>query len=129
MGNAPLIAVVDDDVMVGEATTDLVETFGFKTQTFASADEFLNSSCVPGISCVVADVQMPGTSGLQLHQELVAAGRRIPIVFVTAFHDERVRERALQAGAVGYLTKPFDGRSLLTCIRSALGGGEVAGMK
>jgi FixJ family two-component response regulator len=121
MSDGPLIAIVDDDIMVCEATKDLVETFGFKARTFSSAGEFLNSDCFPGISCLIADVQMPGMNGLQLYRELVASGRRIPVIFITAFSNERVRKRALRAGAVCYLSKPFDGESLLSCIRSALG--------
>ena len=124
MSDTPLIAIVDDDVMVCEATEDLIEAFGFNTCTFTSADEFLNSDCVPGTSCLIADVQMPGTSGLQLHRKLIASGHRIPVVFITAFPDERVRERALSAGALCYLSKPFDGEILRSCIRSALGYAE-----
>jgi FixJ family two-component response regulator len=121
MSNAPLIAIVDDDVMVCEATKDLVETFGFNARTFTSAGEFLNSDCVSGTACLIADVQMPGMSGLQLHRKLIASGRRIPVIFITAFPDERLRKRALTAGAVCYLSKPFDGESLRSCIRSATG--------
>jgi len=121
MSDAPLIAIVDDDVMICEATKDLVEAFGFNARTFTSAGEFLSSDCVLDASCLVADVQMPGINGLQLHQKLVATGRRIPVIFITAFPDERVRKLALGAGAVCYMSKPFDGESLLSCIRSALG--------
>ena len=121
MSDAPLIAIVDDDVMVCEATKDLVEAFGFNARTFLSADQFLNSDCVPGTSCLIADVQMPGMNGLQLHRKLIASGRRTPVIFITAFPDERVRKRALSAGAVCYLPKPFDGQSLRDCIRAALG--------
>ena len=121
MSNAPLIAIVDDDVMVCEATKDLVETFGFNARTFTSAGEFLNSDCVSGTACLIADVQMPGMNGLQLHRKLIASGRRIPVIFITAFPDELLRKRALTAGAVCYLTKPFDGESLRSCIRSATG--------
>jgi FixJ family two-component response regulator len=121
MGKAPLIAIVDDDVMVCEATQDLVETFGFNARTFTSADDFLNSDCVPGTSCLIADVQMPGTSGLQLHRKLRSRGRHTPVIFITAFPDRRVRERALHGGAIAYLPKPFDGESLRSCICSALG--------
>lgn len=124
MSDTPLIAIVDDDVMVCEATEDLIEAFGFNACTFTSADEFLDSDCVPGTSCLIADVQMPGTSGLQLHRKLIASGHRIPVVFITAFPDERVRERALSAGALCYLSKPFDGEILRSCIRSALGYAE-----
>jgi FixJ family two-component response regulator len=124
MSDAPLITIVDDDVMVCEATKDLVETFGFDSRAFTSAGEFLNSDCVSGTSCLIADVQMPGMNGLQLHRKLIASGRHIPVIFITAFLDERVRKRALRAGAVCYLLKPFDGENLRSCIRSALGYGK-----
>jgi CheY-like chemotaxis protein len=93
MSKAPLIAIVDDDVMVCEAMQDLIETFGFHAHTFTSAAEFLNSDCVHDTSCLIADVQMPGTNGLQLLCNLVASGRHIPVIFITAFPDERVRQR------------------------------------
>jgi FixJ family two-component response regulator len=116
----PLIAIVDDDTMVGEATNDLIETFGLKARRFGSAEEFLDSDCVSRISCVVADMQMPGMDGLQLHQSLRASGYEIPVIFITAFPDERIRQRALNAGAICYLRKPFEPKSLHNCIRSAL---------
>ena len=118
---APLIAIVDDDVMICEATKDLVEAFGFNARTFTSAGEFLNSDCVSSTACLISDVQMPGMNGLQLHRKLLASGVRVPVIFITAFPDERVRKQVLKAGAVCYLSKPFDGESLLSCIRSALG--------
>ena len=121
MSEAPLIAIVDDDVMICEATKDLVEAFGFNARTFTSASEFLDSDCVSSTACLISDVQMPGMNGLQLHRKLITSGRHIPVIFITAFPDERVRKRAVRAGAVCYLSKPFDGESLLSCIRSALG--------
>ena len=121
MSEAPLIAIVDDDVMICEATKDLVEAFGFNARTFTSAGEFLNSDCVSSTACLISDVQMPGMNGLQLHRKLITSGRHIPVIFITAFPDERVRKRAVGAGAVCYLSKPFDGENLLSCIRSALG--------
>jgi FixJ family two-component response regulator len=121
MGDDPLIVIVDDDVMVCDATSGLVETFGFRTRTFSSGDEFLKSNCAPETSCLIADVQMPGMSGLQLHRKLIASGYRIAVIFITAFSDERARKRALNAGAICYLIKPFVGETLLACIRSALG--------
>jgi FixJ family two-component response regulator len=124
MSEPPLITIVDDDVMICEATKDLVETFGFNARTFTSAGEFLNSDCVSNTSCLIADVQMPGMNGLQLYRTLLTSGRRIPVIFITAFPNERIRKRALRAGAVCYLSKPFDGESLLSCIRSALGYAE-----
>ena len=121
MSEAPLIAIVDDDVMICEATKDLVETFGFNACTFTSAGEFLNSDCVSSTACLISDVQMPGMNGLQLHRKLITSGRHIPVIFITAFPDERVRKRAVAAGAVCYLSKPFDSERLRSCIRSALG--------
>ncbi|MGA7264937.1 MAG: response regulator, partial [Stellaceae bacterium] len=88
---------------------------------FTSAGEFLNSDCVSSTACLISDVQMPGMNGLQLHRKLLASGRHIPVIFITAFPDERVRKRAVAAGAVCYLSKPFDGERLRSCIRSALG--------
>ena len=124
MSEAPLITIVDDDVMICEATKDLVEAFGFNARTFTSAGEFLNSDCVSSTACLILDVQMPGMNGLQLHSKLLASGGRVPVIFITAFPDERVRKQALKAGAVCYLSKPFDGETLLSCIRSALGYAE-----
>ena len=124
MSEPPLITIVDDDVMICEATKDLVETFGFNARTFTSAGEFLSSDCVSSTACLISDVQMPGMNGLQLHSKLLASGGRVPVIFITAFPDERVRKQALKAGAVCYLSKPFDGESLLSCIRSALGYSE-----
>jgi FixJ family two-component response regulator len=121
MSEPPLIAIVDDDVMICEATKDLVETFGFNARTFTSAGEFLNSDCVSSTACLISDVQMPGMNGLQLHRKLITSGRHIPVIFITAFPDERVRKRAVAAGAVCYLSKPFDSERLRSCIRSALG--------
>jgi FixJ family two-component response regulator len=124
MSEAPLIAIVDDDVMICEATKGLVEAFGFNARTFTSAGEFLNSDCVSSTACLISDVQMPGMNGLQLHRKLITSGRHLPVIFITAYPDERVRKRALKAGAVCYLSKPFDGESLFRCIRSALGYAE-----
>src|SRR5260370_17634709 len=95
MSDAPLIAIVDDDVMVCEATKDLVETFGFNARMFTSAGEFLNSDCVSGTACLIADVQMPSMDGLQLHRKLIASVLQIPVFFITAFPDNRARKRCL----------------------------------
>lgn len=127
MGASPLIVIVDDDVMVCEATQDLVETFGFGVRTFTSANDFLKSDCVQGTSCLIADVHMSGTSGLQLHRKLIASGLRIPVIFITAFPDERVREQALRAGAVCFLSKPCDANDLHGCIRSGLRSMDCVG--
>jgi FixJ family two-component response regulator len=119
--DTPFIAVVDDDDMVREATAALIETFGLVVRVFSSADAYLCSNCVRDTSCLITDVQMPGIDGLQLQHRLAKSGHRIPIIFVTAFPDERARERAMKVGAVCYLSKPFEPLDLLDCIRSAIG--------
>ena len=86
----------------------------------ASAEEFLNSREAPGTSCLIADVQMPGMTGLELHYHLLASGKTVPTILITAYPDDNVRERALSDGVVCYLSKPFDEDDLLACIRSSL---------
>ena len=117
----PLVAVVDDDTSMRETTQDLLESAGMHTATFASAEAFLQSNGVQRVACLVADIRMPGISGLELHERLVAAGRPIPTVLMTAYPEESVRARALKSGVVGFLPKPFTAEELLACIGSALG--------
>ena len=124
MTSTPLIAIVDDDELLGEATKEFIETVGLAARAFASAQAFLDSDCVSRTSCLVVDVQMPGLNGLRFHRRLVSSGRDIPVIFITAFPDERLRARALEAGAICYLKKPFDPTRLLTCLRSAIGSWE-----
>ena len=114
------ISVVDDDESMREAMRGLMTSLGYTAQTFASAEEFLNSCQVPRTCCLIADVQMRGMTGLELHRHLVASGKTIPTILMTAYPDDTVRERALQDGVVGYLSKPFDENDLLACIRSSL---------
>jgi FixJ family two-component response regulator len=121
LSRTPLVAVVDDDEMSREATGELIETFGLATRVFASGAAFLASDCVQRASCLLADVQMPDINGLQLLRKLTSSGHRIPVIFFTAFPDERIRKRALKAGAICYLSKPVDPTGLLDCIRSAIG--------
>jgi FixJ family two-component response regulator len=120
----PLIAIVDDDELVSAATGALIETFGFATRTFTSAEAFLDSDCVAKTSCLVSDVHMPGINGLQLQRKLANSGHRIPVIFITAYQHEHLRKRALKAGAICYLNKPFDPTVLFNCIRSAIGHWE-----
>jgi FixJ family two-component response regulator len=117
---APLISIVDDDCSVGEAIKGLMKAVGFDAEVFTSAEAFLDSSRLPETACVIADIQMPGLTGLDLPDRLVAAGRRIPIVFITAFPNDRAQKRALKAGAICLLSKPFSEEDLLACIRSVL---------
>jgi FixJ family two-component response regulator len=121
MRSAPLISIVDDDESMRESTKGLVRSLGYRAATFASAEEFLQSNSVDGTSCLIADVQMPGLSGLDLQRDLIDRGVRLPTIFITAFPEEGTRDRALKAGAVGFLDKPFSEESLLRCLDTALG--------
>jgi FixJ family two-component response regulator len=114
------IAVVDDDESVREAVTNLFRSMGLTAYPFASAEEFLSSGALEHACCLVLDVQMPGMGGLNLQTHLASIGKGIPIVFVTADHDEAMRHRALQSGAVCFLTKPVDEGDLLEGLHSAL---------
>jgi len=120
LSQAPVISIVDDDASVRVATSRLVRSLGHVAYTFASADEFLRSPQASETCCLIADVQMPGMSGVELQSCLLAEGRRLPIIFVTAFPDENVRMRALDAGAVCFLTKPFDVPTLIRHLDAAL---------
>ena len=116
----PAIAVVDDDEAVRESTTDLLRALGFIAKAFPSADDFLRSNRIRITSCLIADVQMPGMSGLELYGRLIAAGNPIPTILITAYPDENIRARALSAGVTGYLVKPFSEKALLDCINLTL---------
>ena len=115
-----LISVVDDDESIRRTTTRLIESFGFRAAAFESADSFLRSGQLRDTACLIVDVQMPGMNGLQLQSHLAAEGRGIPIIFITAYDDKESRRRAMQAGAVGFLGKPFSDEHLLQTIRSTL---------
>ena len=120
LSRVPVISIIDDDVSVRVATGRLVRSLGYLAHTFASADDFLNSSHVNDTWCVIADVQMPGTNGIELQRILSAKGCPVPIIFITAFPEESTRMRALKAGAVAFLSKPFGGPILIECIDNAL---------
>ena len=120
MPQKPLIACVEDDVSAREALEGFLKAFGFAPGVFSSAEEFLQSDRLDETSCLITDVHLRGMSGLQLQNRLAASGYAIPVIVITAFPDDRVRERALSAGAVCFLDKPFDKEDLLTGIRSAL---------
>jgi FixJ family two-component response regulator len=120
LSKLPLVAIIDDDASVRATTDSLVRSLGYTVYTFASAEEFLRSNLPDEISCVIADVQMPGMSGVELQAHLLTQRNHVPFIFVTAFPDERVRAKALRAGAICYLTKPFDGKSLIQGLRAAL---------
>ena len=115
-----MISIVDDDQSVREATKGLVRSLGYRVATFGSAEEFLRSEWVHDSSCLITDMQMPGFSGLELQSHLIAEGNPVPMVFVTAFPEECVRSKALQAGAAGFLGKPFNEENLIACLDKAL---------
>jgi FixJ family two-component response regulator len=119
---APIIAIVDDDPSVRTATASLVRSLGLAARTFASATEFLQSPDVDATACVIADVAMPGMSGIEMQDLLIRQGSCPPIIFMTAFPEERAREKALNAGAVDFLGKPFDARKMIECLGKALDG-------
>ena len=115
-----LVSVVDDDESIRRTTTLLIESFGFRAAAFESAENFLGSGHLNDTSCLIVDVQMPGTNGLQLQSQLAASDCRIPIIFITAYDDKESHRRAMQAGAVAFLAKPFSDEQLFQWIRSAL---------
>jgi FixJ family two-component response regulator len=119
-----MISIVDDDSSVREALKDLIRSMGFAVATFACAEDFLGSDILAQTGCVITDMRMPGMSGLELHMRLQDQGMPVPMILITAFADEKEKARALQAGLLGYLTKPFNEAELLDRIRSALGGNE-----
>ena len=120
MSEKPLIACVDDDVSAREALEGFLKAFGFTADVFSSAEEFLKSDRLDETACLITDVHLRGMSGLQLQSSLAASGFRIPVIVITAFPSDRVRERALGAGAICFLDKPFGREDLLSGIRSAL---------
>jgi FixJ family two-component response regulator len=115
-----LVAIIDDDDSIRSATGNLLEAAGYATATFQSADEFLRAQSRHQVSCIVTDMRMPGMTGLDLFEALVAANGAIPTVLVTAYPDEAVRMRARQAGILCYLSKPFSPEELCACVDAAI---------
>ncbi|HEY9213330.1 MAG TPA: response regulator [Ancylobacter sp.] len=120
MSKLPVISIIDDDRSVRKATDRLVRSLGFIAYAFASADEFLNSPYVNHTSCLIIDVRMPNMTGLQLQALLLERGVNTPIIFITAFPEETDRAAALGAGAIDFLTKPFDGKTMIRSLAAAL---------
>ena len=120
MSTLSVISIIDDDASVRTATNNLLSSHGYLVHTFASAEDFLRSADPDGASCVVADVQMPGMSGLDLLTHVRTLGNGVPFIFITAFPDESVRARALKVGAICFLAKPFAGPVLIDCVETAL---------
>jgi FixJ family two-component response regulator len=120
--NLRLVSIVDDDESLRRSVGNLLTSVGFRVETFASAEAFLQSAHRGNTGCVVLDLRMPGMSGLDLLMQLAAIGSRIPVIILTAHSDDEARRRALQAGAVAFLGKPFHGEALLGAVRRALEG-------
>lgn len=116
----PLISIVDDDESVREALKSLIVSVGFRAQSFRSGEEFLNSPYVSETACLIADVRMPGMTGLELQDRLNAAHSSIPVVFISAHDDQEARARGLRGGAIAFLQKPFGEDSLLGAITDCL---------
>src|SRR5262245_66658490 len=111
-----MISIVDDDESIRLALESLLKSVGYRTEVFASADDFLRSADHEHTKCLILDIRMPGMSGLELQRQLVASGSQIPIIFITAHADEEARARAVSAGAVACLRKPFTEHGLLRAI-------------
>jgi FixJ family two-component response regulator len=116
----PIISIVDDDPSQRTATARLLRSMGFTAYAFSSAREFLLSPRLSDTACLVVDVEMPGMSGVELQEHLIARGNAAPIIFITAFPKDRIREQAMRAGAICFLTKPFDEKQLLDGVERAL---------
>ena len=128
MQKKPVVAIVDDDESACEGTMDLLKAMGFVAKGSRSAEDFLQSSHLRRTACVITDMRMSGMTGLELHDHLVQSGKTIPTILVTAFPNDRDRARALQAGVVCYLAKPFNDQDLLRCVGSALESRRVGNL-
>jgi FixJ family two-component response regulator len=123
--SAPVVSIIDDDPSVRDGIVDLVRAMGFDAEAFERAEQFLQSSRLNSTSCLITDMCMPGMTGLELHDRLIASGKTFPTIVITAFPKEADRVRALRAGVASYLAKPFDHRELVACIMSVLGSGDA----
>jgi FixJ family two-component response regulator len=116
----PLIAIVDDDALARDGVGELVQSLGYRTAAFSSAEHFLQSNVITETACLITDLQMPGQNGLELQEALHSQGYCTPVILITAYPNEQQRKRALDNGAVGFLGKPFDEASLIRCITAAI---------
>ena len=120
MSETPLISIIDDDALARDGIRELVESLGYNAVTFKSTEHFLGSDWVAATTCLITDVQMPGLDGLELQEELQSQGRYMPVILITAYPNEKQRSRALNGGAVGVLSKPFNEESLIRCLTAAI---------
>ena len=120
MPKGRMISIVDDDQYVRESLRRLMKSLGYTVSAFPSAAEFIESPNLGNTACLIADIHMPGMTGIELYGQLTEAGHAIPTILITAYPDDSARERAINDGIVCYLTKPFRERDLIDCVRLAL---------
>src|SRR6516164_10764799 len=120
MSEPPLIAIVDDDELARDGIRELVESLGYAAATFTSAESFLQSAVIAQATCLITDLKLPGQSGLELQEALRSRGYQMPVILVTAYPTDKHRARALNNGAVDFLSKPFDDRWLMECLTDAI---------
>ena len=120
MAKTAMISIIDDDEFMLDAVRNLVRSLGYSAAVFSSAEDYLRSDRLQNSACVITDLQMPGMSGADLQDRLISDGLRTPMIFMTAYFDEKARKRALNSGAFGFLSKPFDDECLIRCIDEAL---------
>ena len=125
MPKASLVSIVEDDQFFRESLRRLIKSQGYTVEAFSSAPDFLASSRLIETACVIADVNMPGMSGIELHRHLVNGGRSIPTILVTAFPNDSDQARALNDGVVCYLRKPINDEHLIRCLRAVLPSVEL----
>jgi FixJ family two-component response regulator len=124
LSNAPLIAIVEDDEFFRGSMRRLMRSLGYPVEAFPSAADFLVSRRLDETACLIADIQMPGMTGVELYARLIEAGHKIPTILVTAYPDEARRAQALRGQIVCYLLKPSDDNDLMDCVRKAVEGGK-----
>jgi FixJ family two-component response regulator len=115
-----VISIIDDDPLVREGIARLVRSLGHRSNVFSSAEEYLDAGGVDECNCLITDLHMPGMNGAELREHLVAAGNRVPVIFITSYFDEKIRARLLQAGAAGFLRKPFSYEGFAKCLNTTL---------
>ena len=120
VSKAPMISIVDDDPSVRQAIDGLLRSLDYRVATFVSAEDFLRSSHMNETSCLICDIHMPGMGGVDLQRALIAQGNRTPMIFITAFPEERIRRYVMGAGAIDYLDKPLDEERLIERLQTAL---------
>ena len=124
MSRTAMISIIDNDEFMLDAVRNLVRSLGYRAAVFSSAEDYLQSDCLRDSACVITDLQMPGLNGIELQKSLLAQDRHIPIIFVTAFPEERLRARVMEAGALGFLSKPFESETLIKLIDKAIEAGR-----